>query len=334
MSSLAARRFVGALASVAALTSCTSGASTAAWPVLGLPQMLARASGSAAAYVDSELKPHAHLYGNDWMYSTEPAGSKVVVYARQLKGFKLAYFRTLKSGIVAPMGTVTTPDGLWYVANSGKSNILVYQTTPSGPRGPVATLLDGEEVPVNVAATLNRKLVVVSNVSTTGSGGGSMSVYSNQRRKPLHVLSYGADALQGEGVAISKGNCYWSFNDPKNSAGSIVEFAGCKGNGTLVQSGILKAGGIAFDQKGNLYYVDQSTGIYKCNGTSQCVLFAVGFGVPVNINFDPGYKNLWVADAAGYIDAVNASSGVIEYTREAIGGSTDPPFGIAPSSGN
>jgi DNA-binding beta-propeller fold protein YncE len=278
-----------------------------------------------------------HFYG---MYSSQPSGNEVIVYKRKRNGFTLTPYETLTSGFSAPMGMVTTPDGWWYIANSGDSNVLVYRTTRSGPNGPKATLRDDGEVPVNVAVTPSRQIVAVSNASTTGSGAGSLSIYLNQRHKPSRTLTYGIDPIRGEGIAIdSNGNCYWSFNDPRTLSGSIVEFADCNGNGSLFKSGILKAGGIAFDQSGNLYYVDQLTGIYKCNGPSSCSIFTpiVGSGglvIPTNINFDNGTPpNLWVADAGGYIDAVNVS-GLIVFTLKVIGGIIDPPIGIAPAPGS
>lgn len=276
-----------------------------------------------------------HFYG---MYSSQPSSNEVVVYKRD--GFTLTRYETLTSGFSAPKGMATTPDGWWYVANSGDSNVLVYRTTRTGPSGPKATLRDAGEVPVNVAVTSSRQLVAVSNASTTRSGAGSVSVYLSRQHKPARTLTYGSDPIQGAGIAIdANGNCYWSFNDPRTLTGSIVEFAGCNGNGSLFKSGILRAGGMAFDQSGNLYYVDQLLGIFKCSGPSSCGIFALvggsgGLILPANINFDNSNPpNLWVADAAGYIDAVNAS-GLIVYILNAIGGILDPPIGIAPAPGS
>jgi hypothetical protein len=283
-------------------------------------------------------RPATHFYGNDWMYSSQPAGNEVVVYKRKRNGFTLTLYETLTSGFSAPMGMVTTPDGRWYIANSGDSDVLVYRTTRKGPKGPGAILNDDGEVPVNVDATPKHRLVAVSNGSTTESGAGSVSVYLNQHDEPSRILTYGSDPIQGEGIAIdSNGNCYWSFNDPKTLTGSIVEFAGCNGNGTLFKSGILKAGGMAFDRRGNLYYVDQLAGVYKCQGSSCNLIAPIGVGglvLPTNINFDNSHpQNLWLADAAGYIDALNLD-GLIAYTLDVIGGATDPPIGIAPAPGN
>ena len=288
----------------------------------------------AASYF---VTPAAHSYGNDWMYSSQPANNEVVVYKRKRNG-TLSSYETLTSGFSIPMGMVTTPDGRWYIANSGASNILVYRTTHKGPKGPEATLRDDGEVPVNVDATPNQRVVAVSNGSTTGRGAGSLAVYLNHGQKPSRILTYGSDPIRGEGIAIdSNGNCYWSFNDPKRLTGSIVEFAGCDGSGTLFKSGILSAGGLAFDRSGNLYYVDQLLGIFKCKGPFSCSLFTPvilgGLILPTNINFDNAKaQNLWVADAAGYIDAVNVQ-GLIEYILDVLGGVTDPPIGIAPAPG-
>jgi len=283
-------------------------------------------------------QPAAHFYGNDIMYSSQPSGNDVAVYKRKKKGYKLTPYEILSSGFSKPMGMVTTPDGHWYVANSGASDVLLYRTTRDGPQGPKATLQDDGQVPVNVDAAPNRRLVAVSNGTTTGGGAGSVSVYLNRRDEPSRKLTYGSDPVQGEGIAIDlQGNCYWSFNDPSKLTGAIVEFTGCNGTGTLFKSGIVKVGGLAFDRSGNLYYVDQLLGIFKCQGSS-CTIFAPiilgGLIRPTNINFDNSKpQNLWVADAAGYIDAVNLQ-GVVAYLLQIIGGVTDPPIGIAPAPGS
>jgi DNA-binding beta-propeller fold protein YncE len=324
MSSLAARRLVY-LAVVLSATGCAEGLPTGTQPYVDASQRLSQ--------------PETHFYGNDFMYSSQPSSDEVVVYKRKKKGYKLTPYKTMTSGFSRPMGMVTTPDGRWYVANSGASDVLVYRTTASGPQGPTATLRDDGEVPVNVDATPNQRLVAVSNGATTGNDAGSLSVYLNRQIHPARNLIYGSDPVQGEGVAIdSAGNCYWSFNDPDRLTGSIVEFAGCNGSGRLVVPGILKAAGLAFDSSGNLYYVDQLLGIFKCDGTSACSIFAPiilgGLIVPTNINFDNSNpQNLWVSDGAGNIDAINLQ-GLIAYILQILGGASDSPVGIAPAPGS
>lgn len=282
--------------------------------------------------------PLAHFYGNDWVSLSQPTNNEIVVYKRNPKTGTLKYYQTLGSGISNPMGMLSTPNGRTYVANGGDSNVPVYRSTRKGFRGPIATLSDAGQIPTNVAVTPNRNLVAVSNQSTTTGGAGSVSVYLNRQNTPDHYLTYGSDPLQGEGVAIdSTGNCYWSFNDPDKLTGSIVEFYGCGGAGVPYATGILDVGGVAVDDAGNLYFVDQLLGIWKCTAPNSCVLFLqAGLGAllfPRNINFDNAQpQNMWVTDAAGYIDAVNLQ-GLLFYTLQTLGGALYPPFGVAPSPG-
>lgn len=307
-----------------AVSGCAQGSLSGTPPYVGATQTLAW--------------PAAHFYGNDAMYSSQPSANEVVIYRRKRHGVTLTRRKTLTMGFSSPMGMVTTRDGWWYIANSGASDVLVYRTTHEGPQGPKTTLSDDGQVPVNVNVTPGRQLVAVSNGSTTAGGAGSVSVYVNRQHEPSRILTYGTDPVQGEGIAIdSHGNCYWSFNDPKTLTGSIVEFAGCNGSGALFKPGILRAGGLAFDHSGNLYYVDQLLGIFKCSRSSSCSIFAPvglsGLILPANINFDNQHpQNLWVADAAGSIDAVNLQ-GLIEYILNVLGGVTAPPIGIAPALG-
>ena len=283
-------------------------------------------------------QPAVHFYGNDSMIASQPSTNALAVYGRKSKGDTLKFEQTLTYGLSAPMGMVTTRGRWLYVANSGDANVLVYRARRKGPQGPVATLHDEGQVPVNVAVTPNRRLVAVSNALTTSGGSGSVTVYLNRHDEPSRVLRYGSDPVQGEGVAIdSSGNCYWSFNDLKTLTGSIVEFAGCRGSGSLFKESLLDVGGMAFDRNGNLYYVDQLIGIYKCVGESCGLWLAVGglggLILPKDINFDNSSpQNLWVADGGGYIDAVSLD-GLIEYVLETIGGVTNPPNGIAPVPG-
>lgn len=324
---LRARALGAVLACSSALVAsgCAQGSGSPTPPLAGSPQRT--------------FEPAVHAYGNDSMLAGQPGNNEVVFYRRKSDGVTLKFEKTLTSGISAPMGMVTTPDRHLYVANSGDSNVLVYRVSRKGPGGPIARLRDDGEVPVNVAATANRRLVAVSNASTTSGGAGSVSVYLNRRDVPARTLTYGSDPVQGEGIAIdSNGNCYWSFNDPKALTGSIVEFVGCNGAGKPFASGILDIGGMAFDQSGNLYYVDQLLGIYKCNGESCGLWLSIGglggLILPKNINFDNSSpQNLWIADAAGYIDAASLD-GIIVYVLQALGGVTDPPFGIAPAPGS
>jgi DNA-binding beta-propeller fold protein YncE len=313
---------LGTLALLTVLSGCNSG-SSAGVPSSASPDNNGKGHGGNCGKGGggAHLSYSAQLYGND-----------VKVYSGSGSGFMLEC--TLTQGLMEPDGIVATPNGWVYVANEGASNVLVYQTKHGMPKGPVSSLSDYDQLPVNVDANPSRKLVAVSNKSSTSGATGSVSVYLNRQAVPSRMLTYGSDMLEGQGVAIShSGDCYWSFYDSTAGSGSIVEFSGCNGSGTAIVSSITAPGGMAFDRGGNLYYVDSSTGIFKCKKTSSCTLFATGFVDPVNINFDQHYKNLWVADAGGYIDVVSPKSGRIE-NKYPVGGSSDAPFGIAPEPGS
>jgi hypothetical protein len=270
--------------------------------------------------------------GNKWIYTAQFYGDDLGVY-RQGHG-TLSFSEELTYGVSGPQGTVTTRSGWWYVANGGDQDVLVYKTTNTGPSGPLDTLQDAGEIPGNVSVTSSRNLVAVSNESSASGGPGGVSVYLNRSAVPNRTLTYGNDLVQGEGVAVDRNDdCFWSFNDLSKGGGSIVEFPGCIEQGVVIATGLGFAGGLVFDQSGNLYYIDQTAGIYACKKVASCSLFATGFGDPVNLNFEMKQKYLWVADATGYIDAVDPKTGKIVLTKQAVGGSSDPPIGIAPAPG-
>lgn len=310
-----------------------------AFSAIGFASLLYGCAGSAAAPPVSSVSllqaPAGQFYGEDlgkFIYTAQFYGEDLGVYKQ--KGLSLTFVKTLTQGVSSPQGTMATPSGLWYVANGGHANVLVYRTKRHSPAGPIATLDDYGQFPSNVSVTPDRRIVAVSNFSTASGGAGSVSIYLNRRAEPSRTLTYGRRSIQGEGIAIDRqGNCYWAFKNPATHRGSIVEFVSCSGAGTVVVSSIVEAAGIAFDQRGDLYYIDQTRGIYKCQRTSNCALFSTGFGLPTNLNFDHKQRHLWVADASGYIDAVDPKTGAILYTLQAVGGPSDPPFGIAPAPG-
>jgi hypothetical protein len=216
---------------------------------------------------------------------------------------------------------------------------VVGKETKTGPAIPIGYLDDYGWFPDNVAATSSRHLVALSNQSTSSGAAGSVSIYLNRQTEPSRILTYAGGPIQGEGIAIShRGDCYWGFNGPESGSGSIVEFAGCNGSGTVVLSGIPKIGGIVFDQSDNLFYVNEvnsgntHAGIYACKKTSNCSknpLFDDHGGQPININFDHKAKLLWLADATGFIYAVSPKSG--KSTQIQAYGAA--PYGIAPAPG-
>ncbi|MBV9718833.1 MAG: hypothetical protein JOZ77_05915 [Candidatus Eremiobacteraeota bacterium] len=325
-----ARLVTIALASIVVLGGCSGSAGISSQPPLETARALAQVV----------ITRQAQHYGNDWMYTAQHYGNDVSVYTRS--GVALTWDETISGGpFSAPSGTVATPDGWWYVANGGDANVLIYKTTHDGPQGPIGVpLSDPGQIPANVDVTPSRTLVAVSNAGSA-SQSGSVSIYLNRGTEPSRLLTYGSDVLQGEGIAIDhQGNCFWAFNDDATHFGSIVEFSNCEGSGSVVWSGIPMVGGMAFDQSGDLYFVNQveqgslGNGVYQCNKTANCRrLPTIEFGHPTNLNFDHRSKDLWLSDSTGYIYAISPKNGEIESTTQAVGGPSDPPVGIAPAPG-
>lgn len=335
---------IGTLALLTILGGCGSGASVAP-----------SANGTASL---AGVLPDNNGHGGHGKKgcSSGSGGSKTsgVIYTGQLYGHDVKTYQrsgtsglTLKQNcmlmggdIVDPQGADATVNGFVFFANGGGENVLVYRTKHDLPVGPIAILSDYGELPVNVGTNPNRNLVAVSNLETTSSGSGSVSVYLHRQTTASRTLTYGSATIYGAGIALDhQGNCFWGFNTNGSGSGTIVEFAKCNGSGKAIVSGIPNVGGIAFDQKGNMYYVNAVTsgstelGIYQCAKTTSCQIITKGDNIyePFDMNFDYHGKILWLSDLAGYIDAIDPSTGTIlgQYST----GSSDPPFGIAPEPG-
>jgi hypothetical protein len=289
----------------------------------------------------------ANHYGEDFVFTAQLNENDLTVYKRI--GFTLDKLETIPTNVSEPQGSMATVNGWLYVANGGDANVLVYEAKKSSPTAK-PPLEDPGQFPNDVALTPDRNLIAVSNEHSSPSGAGGVSVYLNRQTQPARLLTYGTDGLQGQGVAIDhQGNCYWSFNDPDTDSGSIVKFRGCNEPGSVVVPSIPLAGGLVFDQSGDLYYIDQTTGIYRCKQTSRCALFARNDDYelvdPVSLNFDGKQNALWIADASGYIEAIalqpnqgpckhhakkkNKSKGPCYYRTQSVDGS---PYGVAPAA--
>lgn len=317
---------IAGLLSAALLCACGGG------PTASTPQLSSLDVQSAL-----QVQPDKGSNFGRWIYSAHLYGEDLKIYEQN--GSSLILFGEFTSGVKFPEGTKVTPNGWWYATNAGNSNVLVYKSKKSGPVGPFPPLQDNGQIPVNVDALPNRRLVAVSNQGS-GSVPGSVSVYLNRQTDPSRTLTYGSGPAVGMGIAIDhQGDCYWSFNGAGSGSGTIVKFTGCNGSGTLVVSGITRVGGIIFDQSGNLYYVDQTSGIYQCKKTANCKNFlglsTPGLVQPYNMNFDYKSKDIWVADLAGYIVEISGLNNPkkLQVMRYADGSPSDPPYGVAPAPG-
>lgn len=324
------RRSAGVLMLLAILSGC-GGATTSATPSLA----------SASILPDKNAKGGGGKGGSGgFIFTVQLYGNDATVYSRN--GLSLNYQESIQ-GLSSPQGTRATNQGWWYIANGTAQNVLVYRAKKNKDPKYSTTLNDYGEYPVNVDLTPSRQVVAVSNLESVSSGAGSVSVYLNRQTQPSRKLVYtGSGTVYGYGIAVDhQGNCYWSFNKSITSGnGGIVEFAGCSGSGTLIVGGIGNAGGMAFDQKGDLFYVDRSNqSINICpKGTGKkCSIVVQATSSepiqPVNINFDVRDKYLWVADESGYVDAVDTKTDTIVVRDQAVDGSSNPPFGVAPEPG-
>jgi hypothetical protein len=189
--------------------------------------------------------------GGSLMYTAQLYGHDLKVYSEGGSG--LRYECSLTQGVVDPNGSMTTPNGWWYVANGGGENVLIYRTKKASPSGPVSSLSDYNQYPTNVASNPSRQLVAVSNYDAVPSGnGGSVSIYLHRQATPARTLYFGGSGTRyGAGVTLSRnGDCYWATNAASNGTGTIVKFASCNGSPATVVSGIPKVGGLALDQSG------------------------------------------------------------------------------------
>lgn len=327
------KAFLSLLASLAVLGGC--GANNA-----NVPLASQSATGGAA------VRPPTNGKGKNGgiIYTAQLYGNEIQIYRQQASGLILQ--GSFSNGVSSPLGSVTTPSGWLYVANSGNGDVLVYNTKKGKRIGgyPTDTLEDYGQKPVNVDVDSSRNLVAVSNAGSA-SATGSVSVYLNRAAAPARMLTYGHDILQGNGIALDNNdNCYWGVYDTNLGNGYILEFPSCNGSGEQVITNIGDAGGLAFDQSNNLFYVNRSSSmpaIEACKGTSNCNAYTFGTSSqcelyePVNLNFDKHAKALWVADAAGYVDEFNVKPGKLTVTCavQYPVSSSNPPFGVAPNPG-
>lgn len=250
-------------------------------------------------------------------------GSDCLVY----KSGKL--YKTIKNpALKTPVGVAAGKDGLVYVANQGKNDILVF--SPGG-KALTQTIDNGGNAPVDVAV-LNDALAVANQHS--------MTFFSAGAKKPTRTLK-DSSAQTGRGAAFDlKGNCYWSFST-KNSGVQIDEFKGCAGKAQRLKISGGSPYGMAFDGSGNLWYASYSSsanGVYECTGITACSRVYTGFYEPQYVNFSSDFSDIWVSDTGNY------QYGAFLYEIDVSNGKTlekimkglsffDPPTGVAAGPG-
>jgi hypothetical protein len=229
----------------------------------------------------------------------------------------------------SPQGTAVDGKGNWYISNTYAENVPEY--SPGGASR-LRTLDDSGWFPDDVATRGND--VLVSNIYSSNYSGGNVCMYRGHSTKQSYCLN-DVNAFEGSSVAFDKaGNCYWSYNDQghRQQYGEIDEFPKCAKGANPVNLGMTFgfAGGIAFDDNDNLWYVDQYAGLYKCIGTLNCSLVKAeggywgSFGV-IYFNFNREFSAIFCAGS--WIDTLNPTDYAVATFAQI--GPSDPPFGVA-----
>jgi hypothetical protein len=332
---------IAALASAAIAAACSlRGAGVSPTPVGGdraaghritsaaspSPSPTGSASPSPSPSPSSSPSPPPFGY---WLYTCSGKADECPVYS--VSGTTLKYVKSVSS-LSEPAGGAAAPRGIWYVAELSASKIAVFKSTKTGPSGLFETLADTGQYPVDVAVNAKNQIVAVSNEETTKGGQGSVTVYLNGAKSPTSTLTYRVKGSFFVGVGITTdaaGDCFWGVDDAELGGSSVIEFAKCAGAGTVVVSGITQVGGLAMDEAGDLYFVDEASGVYRCTLLASCSEIATGFIQPTMIRFDSNWTNLWLTDlSAATIYALDPSTGATRSTTPEHGGSEDAAEGL------
>jgi hypothetical protein len=209
------------------------------------------------------------------------------------------------TGFSEPQGLATDAKGNLYVADTVNSRIQVY--APPYTKTP-KTLSDPGQYPAGVSAFNNGQFVAVSNIISTSSGPGSVTIYKNGKAGPTISNSSFARVYF---LAFDKtGNLYV---DGSNSSGGVEvgEIANAtKGGKKLVtltyKNTIEFPGGVEVTTGGKIAIDDQlSFDVYSYNppkkgslGSPVATTPLTGSGDPVTFAFTQTNKDLWTADAS------------------------------------
>jgi hypothetical protein len=245
------------------------------------------------------------------------------------KGKQLAQI----TGLVNPQALAIDAKGNLYVANTGGSEILVY--APPYKKAP-KTISDSGQYPVGISVLNNGEFIAVSNIFTTSSGPGSVTLYKNGKQTANVTSSTFAKAYFCGFDA--NGNLYVDGLDSNASpvVGEIVKAT--KGGKTISNlttgNTIVFPGDINVTAKGEIAIGDQGNGAgssvytYKAPkkgslGTPVATTALTGTGDDVTFALTSTDKDLWIADA------LNLNSAEYAYPK---GGSAITSFSVSGAS--
>jgi sugar lactone lactonase YvrE len=197
---------------------------------------------------------------------------------------------TFATGFSNPKGLVFDGNGHLYVADPGKSAVIVF-TIPDGSGSTFASNLSS---PTGVALDTAGFLYV------SEAGTGNILKFAKDGTKTTFASNTGASA----GLAFDNSGNLFSGDF---TGGKIYKFAP-DGTKTTFASGLNFPAGLAVDTAGNLFEADSGSGtIFKFAPDGTKSSFATGIGRPYGIAFDSG-GNLIVAD--------NANGATLRYSPE------------------
>jgi hypothetical protein len=229
-------RAFGTLLALAPLAACANGAGSFA----GLQQSSALPSGARPDRSPSWMSPDARK--KELLYVSSALTDDVYVYT--LPGGKLSGTLT---GFQLPYGLCSDKKGNVWVVNDGDAEVVEYA---HGGTTPIATLSDPGVYPYGCSVDPTTANLAVTNAYTTGSGAGSVSIYTDAKGTPTTYQDSAIFYFRFCGYD-DKGNL---FVDGWNQAESQVELAELhKGKTTFksiaLNQSIENPGGVQWDGK-------------------------------------------------------------------------------------
>ncbi len=241
---------------------------------------------------------------------------------------------TLTSRILNPQGLVIDAAQTLYVANTGKSNVLIFRK----PYTNSTRLNDPGQYPAGIALDKAGN-IGLTNIYSTSGGPGSVSFYRKGASSPCVTISDPNWARVYFGAFDASGNFYIDGQDFRGNTLLGVVSGEC--SATAIQpltaaNTILFPGGVALSG-GNILYTDQiASTVYTyvppsdgSLGSPIATTVMSGAADPVTIAIMKHGQNLWEADATGRLNAAKYAYTAGGSAIKTIVGSFAEPIGIA-----